>query len=251
MPPKLPSSERRRRRFRKPLLEPTFLPRIPLRCHSLDTLLGGGLPFGKGITEIYGASGTGKTQICLQMVVSTVNMGYQCAWINTEKRFPIQRLVQIAPSVDLLNSVWVAEVKDLNTAQLYIQRDLQLLVNHRNIALLVIDSVAGLFRTVFECYKTRSGALRKFHDALDRFSIPILLTNQAMSLMDEQETRGMIGETIKPCLGPLWAELITTRLLSSKGFGGNTLKCIYSPYIRSGAMAKFVIDSNGLETAGE
>lgn len=42
--------------------------RISIGCRNLDHLLNGGFPV-NGINELYGCSGVGKTQICLQLAL--------------------------------------------------------------------------------------------------------------------------------------------------------------------------------------
>ena len=41
---------------------------LPLGCPELDALLAGGIPR-RGITELAGESGSGKTQLCLQIAL--------------------------------------------------------------------------------------------------------------------------------------------------------------------------------------
>ncbi|MDP2840878.1 MAG: ATPase domain-containing protein, partial [Candidatus Methanoperedens sp.] len=57
--------------------------RMSCGCKCIDDLLGGG--FERGIvTQIYGASGTGKTNICIQLAVVTVHSGKKVVFIDTE-----------------------------------------------------------------------------------------------------------------------------------------------------------------------
>ncbi len=63
-------------------------------CKCIDELLGGG--FERGIvTQIYGASGTGKTNICIQLAVAAVRSGKKVVFIDTEG-FSAERFRQIA-----------------------------------------------------------------------------------------------------------------------------------------------------------
>ena len=41
---------------------------LPVGCRKLDNILGGGIPL-QGITEICGESGSGKTQLALQLAL--------------------------------------------------------------------------------------------------------------------------------------------------------------------------------------
>lgn len=77
--------------------------RISFGCKSLDEITNGGV-LTRGITEIFGESGAGKTQLLLQLSLSVqlperlggINKGV--ALICTEDAFPAKRLVQISES---------------------------------------------------------------------------------------------------------------------------------------------------------
>ncbi|WP_394325900.1 ATPase domain-containing protein [Methanosarcina horonobensis] len=63
-------------------------------CKPLDDLLGGG--FERGIvTQVFGAAGTGKTNICIQLAVECVKQGQKVIFIDTEGLSPV-RFKQIA-----------------------------------------------------------------------------------------------------------------------------------------------------------
>lgn len=77
--------------------------RISFGCESLDKITNGGV-LTRGITEIFGESGAGKTQLLLQLSLSVqlpeslcgINKGV--AFICTEDAFSAKRLVQISES---------------------------------------------------------------------------------------------------------------------------------------------------------
>ena len=70
------------------------LDRIPSGCKCVDDLLGGGFENGI-ITQLYGASGTGKTNICIQLAIECVRSGKKVIYIDTEG-FSAERFKQIA-----------------------------------------------------------------------------------------------------------------------------------------------------------
>ncbi|MEM2727166.1 MAG: ATPase domain-containing protein, partial [Archaeoglobaceae archaeon] len=55
---------------------------IPSGSKCIDYLLGGGIETGT-ITQLYGASGTGKTTLCL-MFAKNCAKNYKVAYIDTE-----------------------------------------------------------------------------------------------------------------------------------------------------------------------
>lgn len=74
---------------------------ITFRCSALDQITRNGLPI-RGITEIVGESGCGKSQICLQLALNVQlplaagGLEKSAVYICTEDTFPSKRLVQIA-----------------------------------------------------------------------------------------------------------------------------------------------------------
>lgn len=243
---------------------PEPLARITFGCSSLDELTDGGLPISQSITELYGEPGSGKTQICLQLIVSCVASGHQCVVINTEKRFPIGRLVQMIQSKgsndaqDWLDHIWVSQVTEITAAEQLLEKDLEILLKHANVRLLVIDSVAGLFRFLSDDYRARAKRMRQFNRLLlrlqDRYKFTITCTNQAANSIDGQP---MSSESqINPCLGPIWTEFLTTRLLVSRcsqtepgsGLSVRSLEVIFSPLFPAASKKHFLVDSAGLRS---
>lgn len=74
---------------------------ITFGCRALDQVTRNGLPI-RGITEIVGESGGGKTQICLQLTLSVQlpladgGLEKSAVYICTEDAFPSKRLLQMA-----------------------------------------------------------------------------------------------------------------------------------------------------------
>jgi len=64
---------------------------------GLDRLLGGGYEEGK-ITEVFGASNSGKTQLAIQATVMAAAIGWRSVYVDTESTFRPERVVQIAKS---------------------------------------------------------------------------------------------------------------------------------------------------------
>ncbi|XP_075417641.1 DNA repair protein RAD51 homolog 3 isoform X2 [Tenrec ecaudatus] len=70
-------------------------------CSALDHILGGGVPLTK-ITEICGAPGVGKTQLCMQLAVDVQipecfgGVAGEAVFIDTEGSFMVDRVVDLA-----------------------------------------------------------------------------------------------------------------------------------------------------------
>lgn len=90
----------------------------------MDNITRNGLP-ARGITEIVGESGCGKSQICLQLALNVQlplaqgGLKKSTVYICTEDAFPSKRLVQIAGCYnkefqknDWLDNIFVEHVPD-------------------------------------------------------------------------------------------------------------------------------------------
>ena len=93
--------------------------------------------------------------------------------------------------------------------------------------LIVIDSIAGAFRSEFESDKRdlRAHSIHKLGVLVNKiardFSIPIVVTNQVTPVFDhKQET---FGRSILPCFGLSWTCYVHTRMYVGKT--GMTVQC--------------------------
>lgn len=241
---------------------PDSVERLSFGCLSLNELTDGGLPL--GISEFYGEPGAGKSQLCLQLAVCSVQMDRHCIWINTEKQFPIDRLTQMVRSIpnrdpdELLEQIWIAETKDFAKMERLIERDLRLLLNNCKVGLLVVDSIAGLFRYLSDDYIKRAKVMRQFNRTLlklqDQYKFTIVCTNQVSSSFDA--TPWTNESAVNPCLGPIWTEFLTNRFLvtNSKrctvpsGLSIREFQVIFSPFLASGTRADFVVETCGIQS---
>uniref|UniRef100_A0AAQ5XMG4 RecA family profile 1 domain-containing protein n=1 Tax=Amphiprion ocellaris TaxID=80972 RepID=A0AAQ5XMG4_AMPOC len=182
--------------------------RLSVGCPVLDQLLRGGLPAGV-ITELSGESGAGKTQLALQLCLSVqypaehggLNSG--ALYICTEDSFPIKRLQQLIreqpslrsdvppsliSSLHFSNNIYIEHTADLGSLQVCLSRRAPLLLAQGLVRLLVVDSVAALFRSEFQAddWLERNRQLLTFSSALHRlgqeFTTPVLCINQSFVL---------------------------------------------------------------------
>lgn len=132
--------------------------RLKLKCESIDAIINGGFSI-RGINEIYGPSGSGKTQFCIQLSLQAQlpaaagGLGKNVAFLCTEDAFQLKRLAQIGnqyatryPNVDFLNNIFIDHVGDNDQLMDCIRKRLSRLLATKPIGLLVIDSIAGIFR---------------------------------------------------------------------------------------------------------
>lgn len=253
-------------------------------CDVMDTALRGGI-LSQGITEIAGESASGKTQFCLQLCLTVQlpaiqgGLGGGAAYICTEDVFPSKRLHQImqhftrktsgklSNPVNFGDQIFIEHASDMDDLTQCIKKKLPLLLSKGAIKLVVIDSVAALFRCEYESWEMvkRAKHLTSFSASLHRlshqFGVPIVCVNQVMASMKTGDTRKHV-----PALGLTWANQVMCRIMlsrtsqqicvpkqvttSSVTGGGQTcvreLEVIYAPHL---PMLKilFIVDEEGIK----
>jgi DNA-repair protein XRCC3 len=267
----------RRHQTREKSNERLFLLLHPSKGHVL--------PLGLGITEIAGPAGCGKTQIGLSVCVSCAMQRKRQEPTN-ENRFihemalyvslgegttqarVAQRLQQMAAqrrhgnvngngdSGEVLKRILTRFIRNEDEFLTFLEKDLphMLTSTQSNIGLIVLDSIAGLFRVsqTTITYAMRSGVLFQIAAQLKRisgiFQIPIVVINQVTSSLQ--------ANRIVPALGVSWASCVNTSYMLSRSEGSQDKqgkqKCVFSrsiSLVRSSSFAplstSFRIDASG------
>eukprot|EP00918_Siedleckia_nematoides_P099908 GHVU01218555.1.p1 GENE.GHVU01218555.1~~GHVU01218555.1.p1 ORF type:complete len:282 (-),score=28.60 GHVU01218555.1:331-1176(-) len=159
---------------------------------AIDGLLRHGFITGL-IYEIAGEAGTGKTQFALSLAaetVASVSEGGTC-YIYTEGTAPTERLAEIIGSrygawkmADYLSRVFVDEVRTPEELGQALMDKIPRLVKHIALRMVIIDSIAGLFRGAHEDedYAERSRLFFKIslilHRIASEYGCWIIITNQ-------------------------------------------------------------------------
>jgi len=164
---------------------------------KLDEILGGGLKSGT-ITDIFGASGTGKTQLALQIMLQSLSENNKILYQDTTGGFRPERLIEMTmrqTDSNFLDKISVSRVTNVTEQQNSLEQ-----ITQSDFSLIVIDNVTDLFS--FE-YPKEEQILQKttqFSKYMKRLSqialetkIPILLTNMIRKIDDtEQENMDSI-----------------------------------------------------------
>ncbi|MCX8182077.1 MAG: DNA repair and recombination protein RadA [Candidatus Methanomethyliaceae archaeon] len=216
------------------------MPRLSTGSKNIDRLLEGGLE--PGITELIGAYGTGKTQICLQLCVTvqlTNNRGglnSAAFYIDTEDTFKPERLLQIAKRFGLeddqvLDGVYCFrainsdhQFEGLKEAARYIKE--------KSVKLLIVDSLTSHFRSEYpgrENLVLRQQRLNSFMHALQRFvalyDLMVVVTNQVLDVPEVIPG----ARPARPVGGNIVAHGSTFRLWLERAKGMTRITCIDSP----------------------
>ncbi|EOY31825.1 hypothetical protein QUC31_019641 [Theobroma cacao] len=224
-------------------------------CPILDRLLRGGIPC-DSITEIVAESGSGKTQICLQLSlhaqlpVSHGGLSASALYLHTEFPFPFRRLHQLSLSFRSSNArhlpcndnpcdrVYVQSVHSADELLEIMSKTESFIESSKTqlpVRLIVIDSIAALFRSEFDNtpveLKRRSSLFFKISSMLKalarRFNLAVLLTNQVVDMVGPNEginglrigNLGCLytsGRRVCPALGLAWANCVNSRLFLSR-----------------------------------
>ncbi|KAM8797207.1 DNA repair protein RAD51 homolog 3 [Eudromia elegans] len=211
-------------------------------CSALDGILGGGVQLTK-ITEICGAPGVGKTQLCMQLAVDVQipecfgGLAGEAVFIDTEGSFMVDRVADIAAACvqhcqliaeahqeedylkaletfsleSILSHIYYFRCRDYIEllAQVYLLPDF--LSEHSKVRLVVIDGIAFPFRHDFEDLSLRTRLLNGLAQQL------IIMANDhkaAVVLTNQMTTRiGQNHSTLVPALGESWGHAATVRLI--------------------------------------
>ncbi len=156
---------------------------IQTGIQKLDDLLGGGIRYGI-ITDIFGASATGKTQLALQICINALRNGVEILYQDTTGGFRPERMLTLIKSQNLdpklLDHVRVGRITNTSEQITYLEKISEI----QNLGLVVIDNVTDLFS--FE-YSKESNLLEK-HVAFMEYmhnlafvaiqkKIPVVVTN--------------------------------------------------------------------------
>jgi RecA/RadA recombinase len=182
------------------------------------------LTLAKGITQVYGEAGSGKTQIGLSTCVSCVaaspnnialhvslGEGTSCAARLAQRLFQMatSRFDENAVMIDsLLQRIQTRALRNQEEIVNFVNQELpEMLASKLQIQLIVLDSIAGMFRTCNEeGYPQRARLLFDIASQLKRIShvyqIPILVMNQVST--------NISNNTMVPALGVSWAACVNT-----------------------------------------
>lgn len=146
-----------------------FNKKIAIGCKGIDTMLGGGFPTGI-ISELCRESSWGKTQLCLQLALTTQLLPTcggvfgSSIYMHSNMKFPLTRLTQISAylkdkygnNADYVhvNNITIMPVDDPSALLKAIKQSTKICEavedSFRNVRLIVVDSIASIFQCAFD-----------------------------------------------------------------------------------------------------
>ncbi|MEA1869348.1 MAG: DNA repair and recombination protein RadB [Euryarchaeota archaeon] len=175
--------------------------RLTSGCEVIDDLLGGGFETGV-VTQLFGAAGTGKTNICLQLIIECVNSGKKVIFIDSEGFSP-ERFEQIAGSDAATIAKDVIVYEPINLAQQYSSiKELDKIVKE-NVGLVVLDSATTFYRLALEndgniaLRRELANQIAHLHRIARKYDIAVVITNQVYTEIDSGELCPVGGTMIE------------------------------------------------------
>ncbi|KAF5447026.1 hypothetical protein F2P56_032608 [Juglans regia] len=197
-------------------------------CEGIDLLLEGGLRMGQ-LTELVGASSSGKTQVCLLATsnVAKKHMG-GVVYLDTGNSFSPQRVID-----------FIRQNSDPAIDQLEVNLRSQMQKGDCQVRLLIVDSISSLVTPILGGGGSQGHALM----ASAGFLLKKLAHEHNLVVLVTNHTVGGEGGISKPALGESWKSIPHVRLRLSHDQGSSiyNVSVFKHPSMVSGKAARFTI----------
>ena len=177
--------------------------RIATGCAPLDALLGGGLEAG-ALTEVHGEAGSGKTNLCLQLVREVALAGGRTLYLDSEG-LSGERLAQISGPrlAEVEARLLVERLLEPKDQARSVARAARIAAQVRDVRLVVLDSATLLYRVQLadgEGLRERRALLRQLHGlhtvARER-GVAVVMTNQVFGIPGEEGVQALGGHALR------------------------------------------------------
>jgi len=211
---------------------------ISTGCKELDRILGGGFE-SSAITEVYGRTASGKTQISHLMLVKTIQTDKhsKAIYIDSESTFRVERIKDFCDANkvdydDAMNRIFVARSYNTDHQLLLVDEIEKILQKDNTYKIIVIDSLTSHFRANYsgrgELADRQQKLNKHLHQLLrlaDLYNLVIIITNQVQS-----DPGMMYGNPEKPIGGNIMSHAATNILYLRPGKSGTYVaKLVDSP----------------------
>ena len=156
---------------------------------KLDQYLGGGIKSGI-ITDIFGATGTGKTQLALQISLNSLLQGGQVLFQDTTGQFRPERMIDLIQTYNLepnlLENIKVGRITNTSEQIQYLSK-----IRENEFSLVIIDNVTDLFSFEFakeeQTLEKNTTFIQYMHELSSitiEKKLPIVVTNMIRKIDD-------------------------------------------------------------------
>ncbi|MFX0061139.1 MAG: DNA repair and recombination protein RadA [Candidatus Hermodarchaeota archaeon] len=238
--------------------------RITTGSESLDQLFGGGIE-SAALTELYGEYRTGKTQICLQLCVSSqlpVSEGglrgeedsedVKVVYIDTEGTFRPERVLSFCErfgidSQDVLKNIMVGRAFN-SDHQMVLADKAARQAQTENIGLMIVDSLVSHFRAEYIGRGTLAARQQKLNSHIHTLlrtsevgNLAVVVTNQVHAKPDM-----FFGDATAPVGGHIVAHAAHTRVYLRKSKGNRRIARIADSPLLPESETVFIISEQGI-----
>lgn len=222
-------------------VETKTVERLSTGCEPIDSLLNGGIEKGI-INNIYGESGTGKTNFCIQLAKQVAENGETPVYIDTEGGFSPERFLQMSTE-EALERLLYREATSFEE-QIEVVKELEHL-EIEDLGLIVVDSAVSLYRlnvngdNASEVNQKLSQQLSTLSKLAREHNIPAVVTNQVYTSFDEDNME-LVGRDVPR----YWSKSLLK--LSQKDNGTRILEVAKHRSLPEGISTQFKIVDEGL-----
>lgn len=221
--------------------------RVSTGSEHLDKFLNGGLE--KGIVNnVYGESGSGKTNLCVQVAAQVAENEGKVAYIDTEAGFSPERFLQMS-NEEALDNVLIRGPTTFEEQEEAVE-SLEETVENEDVELVIVDSAVSLYRlkvngdNASEINNKLSGQLSQLTKIAREYNIPVLITNQVYTSFDEGNME-IVGKDVPK----YWSKCLLK--LSEKGKNKRQMEIAKHRSLPEGKKIQFRITDDGLEETDE
>jgi DNA repair protein RadA len=233
--------------------------RVSTGSKAFDELIGGGFESG-GISECYGAFGSGKTALAHQLAINGLDVNEEgepqaySVWIDSENTFRPERIKQIAEAngldpMKVLKNIKVVRAYNSDHQMMCADKVEDLIVKDGlTVNLVIVDSLMAHFRSEFIGRGTLSDRQQKLNKHMhvlmkvaDVHNVCVYVTNQVMSRPDV-----FFGDPTAAIGGNIVGHNSQTRLYLRRGKKGTRVaKLVDSPHLPDGECC-WIINDKGI-----
>lgn len=162
---------------------------------KLDEFLSGGVPGGV-ITDIFGSSGTGKTQLLFQLSLNAIKENSKVLYVDTSGSFRPERIIELQKqthhALNILDNIAVLRVTNTHDQINSLQ-----IINKSDFDLVLVDNITDLFSYEYQNSEQafeKNMAFMQYMRGLSLYAIgkkiPIVATNMVRNI-DDKEVENM------------------------------------------------------------
>jgi RecA/RadA recombinase len=131
---------------------------IQTGSQSLDALLGGGVRTGM-VTDVYGESGSGKSQLCFSLCANCTRAGFRAFFIDTAGTFRPERVSEMAGTKEALDRITFVRALNIRDQTSAVER-----ARDADAKLIIVDTLTSLFSAEYSGPARHLAVMSHLHD---------------------------------------------------------------------------------------